>query len=94
MTEVAIFPLVSLSRMVGALVLHARCAKCTFSLHARCVSVGTLSPTARCINSAFSLFGKCVGGVLRVKNEDLRPFSKVDEVVVYPYHLSEVDFGS
>ena len=26
------------------------------------------------------------------KNEDLRPLSKVDEVVVYPYHLGEVAF--
>ena len=28
------------------------------------------------------------------KNESSRPFSKVDEVEVYPYHLGEVEFGS
>ena len=59
-----------------------------------CTSTNALSPTARCTYGAFSLFGKCVDGVLREKNEDLRPFSKVDELVVYPYYLGEVEFGS
>ena len=42
----------------------------------------------------FSLFGKCVSGVLREKNRALRPFSKVDEVEIYPYYLGEVEFSS
>ena len=40
----------------------------------------------------FSLFGKCVDNVLRAKNEDSRSFSKVDEVLVYPYYLGVVAF--
>ena len=62
------------------------------SLHAWCVNANALSPTTRSVDGAFSLFGKCVGGVLRAKNEDSRPFLKVDEVVVYPYYLGELEF--
>ena len=69
--------------------LHARSTEGTFSLHARGVNVGALSSTARRVDNAFSLPAKCIGGILREKNEDLRPFSKVDEVDVYPYHLGE-----
>ena len=43
---------------------------------------------------AFSLFEKCIDGILREKNIASRPFSKVDEVDVYPYYLGEVAFGS
>ena len=88
------FFLFSLSRKVGALTLHARCINGTFSLHYRCVGVATLSPTARCADGALFLHGRCVGGVLRAKNRALRPFSKMDEVEVYPYHLGEVEFSS
>ena len=42
----------------------------------------------------FLLFGKCACGVLRETNEESRPFSKVDEVDVYPYHLGEVALSS
>ena len=48
----------------------------------------------RCVEGIFSLPDKCVGGILREKNGAFRPFSKVDEVVVYPYHLGEVAFNS
>ena len=92
MTEIEIFLLFSLFRKVDALVLHDRFAKGDFSLHVRRVDVDALSPTARRDDGAFSLFGKCSGGVLRAKNEDSRPFLKVDEVVVYPYYLGEVAF--
>ena len=51
-----------------------------------------LSPTTRSVNGAFSLPSKSDNGVLTEKNEASRPFSKVDEVVVYPYYLGEVVF--
>ena len=44
--------------------------------------------------NVLSLHGRCTGGILREKNEASRPFSKVDEVDVYPYHLGEMEFGS
>ena len=94
LTEIEIFLLFSLSRKVDALVLHARSTEGAFSPHSRCGDAGTLSPTAKSANGSFSLFGKCAGVVLREKNEDSRSFSKVDEVVVYPYHLGEVAFSS
>ena len=94
MTEIEIFLLFSLFRKVNALVLHDRCAEGIFSLHSRCVDGGALSPTARSADDTFSLPTKCADGILREKNEDSRPFSKVDEVVVYPYYLGEVEFGS
>ena len=66
-----------------------------FILHARGIDADTLSLTARWADGAFSLFGKCIGGVLREKNEALRPFSKVDEVDLCPgYYLGDVEFGS
>ena len=92
MTEIEIYLLFSLSRKVSALLLHARSVEGNFSIHARGVDVGALSPTARCTDDAFSLFGKCVDGVLREKNEISRHFSKMDEVVVYTYYLGEVAF--
>ena len=92
MTEIEIFLLVSLFRKFGTLVLHARSTKGTFSIHSRCASTGALSPTIRSTNDAFSIFGKCTGAVSREKNEDSRPFSKVDEVDVYPYYLGQVAF--
>ena len=64
------------------------------SLHVRHVDASALSPIARSTNDAFSLHGRCVGAILREKNGASRPFSKVDEVDVYPYHLGEVEFGS
>ena len=88
------FLLLSLYRKVDALVLHARSTDGNFSLHVRCASADALSPTARSTDDAFSLPAKSAGGILREKNEDLRPFSKVDEVEDYPYHLGEVEFGS
>ena len=84
----------SFFRKAEALFLHASCVDGTFSHHARCANIGSLSPTARSTDDAFSLFGKCVDGVLRAKNEDSRPFLKADEVEFYPYHLGEVEFGS
>ena len=64
-----------------------------FSLHVRCINADALSPTAWSIDDAFSLPTKCTGAISRAKNVALRPFSKVDEVVVYPYYLVEVAFG-
>ena len=58
------------------------------------LGVSALSPTTRSVDEAFSLPSMCVGGVLREKNIALRPFSKVDEVELYPYYLGEVEFGS
>ena len=84
----------SLFKRADAFPLHARCIDGALSLHARCVSPDALSPTARCIDGALSLHGRCTGGILREKNGALRPFSKLDEVEVYPYHLGEVAFGS
>ena len=80
-----------LSRKVDTLVLHARSTKGFFPLNSRYVSIGALPPTTRSTNNTFSLPAKCIDGVLREKNEDSRPFSKVD---VYPYHLGELAFGS
>ena len=72
----------------------SRCTDGALSLNSRCVGVGALSPTARCIGSALSLPGRCTSGVLRAKNEASRPFSKVDDVELYPYHLGVVAFKS
>ena len=66
--------------------------KALFSLHSTCAAVGALSLNARCADDAFFLFGKCVGTISRAKNEDSRPFSKVDEVELYPYYVGEVVF--
>ena len=63
-----------------------------FSVTARCIGADALSPTARCANDALSLHGRCVDGVLREKNKDSRRFLKENKVVVYPYHLGEVEF--
>ena len=41
-----------------------------------------------------SLHVRCARGVLSVKFEASRPFSKVDEVEGHPYLLGEVAFGS
>ena len=78
----------------NALFLHARWVEGTFPFHGRCIDVSVLSPTSRCTDCAFSLHGRCIDVVSREKNGASRPFSKVDEVDVYPYHLGEVEFGS
>ena len=77
--------LFSLSRKVGTLILQARSVDGSISLHVRCVGAEALSLTAKSTDDAFSLHAKSANGILRVKNEDSRSFSKVDEVVVYPY---------
>ena len=64
-----------------------------YPIHSRGTDANALSPTTRSVDDAFSLHAKCAGGVLREKNEDSRSFSKVDEVVVYPYYLGGVEFG-
>ena len=84
----------SLSRKVITLVLQDRWFEGSFSLHARCATVGALSPTSTCTDGAFSLHGRCTGVVSREKNGASKPFLKVDEVDVYPYHLGEMEFGS
>ena len=66
--------------------------KVIFSLHASGNGADALSPTARSIDGAFSLPAKSTSGVLRAKNIALIPFSKVDEVELYPYYLGEVAF--
>ena len=94
LTEIEFFLPFSLFWKVSGLFLHARCAKGAFPLHDRYSTANALSPTARSIDDDFSLPNKCTDGVLREKHGASRPFSKVDEVDVYPYHLGEVEFGS